>query len=99
LLNLFSGECEYGEQLDHYLYYDLRHQRGNRDRSVDFEAFEETSEALKQVYERVVARADTRCCLMFPVVGKMKGEEYNRIRTVRRMFTLTKIALAGGNGT
>jgi hypothetical protein len=36
---------------------------------------------------------------MFPVVGKMKGEEYNRIRTVRRMFTLTKIALAGGNGT
>ena len=29
----------------------------------------------------------------------MNGDEYNRIRTVRRAFTLTKIAFAGGNGT
>ena len=36
---------------------------------------------------------------MFPEIEKMNGDEYNRIRTVRRAFTLTKIAFAGGNGT
>ena len=58
LLNLFSGECEHGEQLDHDLYDYVRHQRGKRERSVDFKAFEEISEAFKQVDERIVARAD-----------------------------------------
>ena len=51
LLYLFGGECEHGEQLDHDLYNDVRHQRGERDRSVDFESFQEISKAFEQVYE------------------------------------------------
>ena len=74
LLNLFSGQCEHGEQLDQYLYNDVRHQRGKWDRRVDFKAFEEVSEALKQIYKRIVARADANGCLIFPVIGSVKAE-------------------------
>ena len=51
LLYLFGGECEHGEQFDHDLYNNIRHQRGELDRSVDFKSLKEISEAFKQVYE------------------------------------------------
>ena len=76
LLNLFRGECEHGEQLNHYLDNDTAHERGNWDRSVYFKALEEISEAFKQIYKRIVARADTSGCLMFPEIRMMIGGEY-----------------------
>ena len=99
LLNLFRGECEHGEQFGHYLDNDIGHERGNRDRTVYFKTFEEISETFKQFYKRIVARADTSGCLIVPEIRKITSDEYNKIRTVRRVFTLAKIALAGGNGT
>jgi hypothetical protein len=46
------------KQLDHYLRDYLRHQRAQRDLGIDFEAFEEASDAFKEFKESVIARAD-----------------------------------------
>ena len=75
MLNLLSCERKHGEELDHYLYNDVRHQRGKRDRSVDFKALEEISKAFEQVHERIVARADTDGSLMDPDIRKMRDED------------------------
>ena len=56
LLLSLGKDCKH---FDHDLYDYLRHQRAQRDFGIDFEAFEEASDALKQFKESVVARADS----------------------------------------
>ena len=47
------------KQFDHYLHDDLRHQGTQRDPGINFEAFEEAPDALKEFKESVIARADS----------------------------------------
>ena len=59
MLDLLLRLGEDGKQFGHYLYDYVRHQRGQRDLGIDFEAFEEVSDALKEFKEGVIARADS----------------------------------------
>ena len=59
MLNFLLGLREDRKQLGHDLHDYLRHQSAQRDLSIDFEAFEEASDAFKEFKESVVARADS----------------------------------------
>ena len=59
LLDLLLRLRKDGEQFDHYLHDDLRHQRAQRDLGINFEAFEEAPDGLKEFEESVIARADS----------------------------------------
>ena len=72
LLNLLGGESEHGEQLNQDFHNNIRHQRSKWDRSVDLKAFQEISEAFKQINERIVARVDVNGCLMCQIIRKTK---------------------------
>jgi hypothetical protein len=69
--NLLGSEGKHGEQFDHYLYDYINHRGCQRDIGIDPKAFEEVSDAFKQVNKGVVARADTVGCLEVHESGNM----------------------------
>ena len=57
MLDLFLRLRKDGKQFRHYLHDYLRHQRAQRDLRINFEAFEEAPDTLKEFEESVIARA------------------------------------------
>ena len=64
MLDLLLRLTEDGKQLDHNLCDYFRHQSAQRNLGIDFEAFEEASNTLKEFEESIVARADPPCRLI-----------------------------------
>ena len=75
LLNLLGGEGEHRKQLNQDFHNNIRHQRSKWDRSVDLKAFQEISEAFKQINERIVARVDAKGRLMSQDIRKTKPKD------------------------
>ena len=64
VLDLLLRLAEDGKQLDHNLCDYFRHQSAQRNLSIDFKAFEEAPNTLKEFKESIVARADPLCRLI-----------------------------------
>ena len=57
--NLLLRLGKNGKQFDRYLHDYFRHQSAQRDLGIYFEAFEEASDAFKELKESIIARADS----------------------------------------
>jgi hypothetical protein len=76
LFDLFLRLSEDRKHFDHYLYDYLRHERAQRDVGIDFEVFEEASDALEELKESVIARADSFGRLMRWENDRMSDRRY-----------------------
>jgi hypothetical protein len=100
MLDLLLRLGEDAKQLDHDLHDYLCHQSAQRDLGIDFESFEEASDAFKEFKECVIARADSFGRLVVTgyeetlLIDKMREK-----RTVKRESMPKKTRSAGWNGT